>query len=133
MNAKQQTKSRVKNKNSTTQKERPLQPIQDIVQRMVRSHFETEDVIDLVVWFKNPNGAEEIHLLEVNREAIPSGAVMTFYVGKSKKFPLPTLLADVTPTEWRKIRAGKIPLPEGWSLNNAVEFAREKILTQREQ
>jgi len=131
MNTKQQTKPRTQN--LTTQKKRPSQQINDIVRRMVRSHFETEDVIDRVVWFKSPNGTEEIHLLEVNREAIPSGAVMTFYVGKSKKFPLPTLLADVTPAEWKKIRAGKIPLPEGWSLNNVVEFAREEILTQREQ
>jgi len=131
MNTKQQTKPRIKN--STTRKKKPPQQINDIVRRMVRSHFEIEDVIDRVVWFKSPNGAEEIHLLEVNREAIPSGAVMTFYVGKSKKFPLPTLLADVTPAEWRKIRAGKIPLPEGWSLNNTVEFAREKILSPVEQ
>ena len=124
------TKQRIKN--LTSQKKRPAQQINDIVRRMVRSHFETEDVIDRVVWFKSRNGVEEIHLLEVNREAIPSGAVMTFYIGKSKKFPLPTLLADVTPTEWKKIRAGKIPLPEGWSLKNAVEFAREEILAQGE-
>ncbi len=125
-------KEKPRMKDLTSRKKRSIQEIKDIVQRMVREHFETEDSIDRVIWFKNHNDTGEIRLLEVNREAIPSGAVMTFYVGKSKKFPLPALLADVTPEEWKKIRAGKISLPSGWSLKNAVEFVREEILAQEE-
>lgn len=114
----------------TKQKKRTVKAVAGIVQRMARMHFETEDCIDRIIWFKGNGSEDEIHLIEVNRDTIPTGSVMTFYFRESKKFPLPALLADVTPKEWEKIRAGKISLPPGWSLKNAVEFEREENLAQ---
>jgi hypothetical protein len=55
---------------------------------------------------------------------------MAFYFPESEKFLLPVRLADVTPEEWDKICAGKIPLPQGWSLKNAIEYEREETLAE---
>jgi len=112
-------------------KARSIQEIEDIVRRMVLDHFETEEFIERIIWFKSINGEEEIHLLEVNRDTPPSGAVMMLYFGATEKFPLPARVADVTPEEWEKVRVSEIPLPKGWSLKNAVEFEREKCLVNR--
>jgi len=106
------------------------QEIEDVVRRMAREHFEIEEFLDRIIWLKAGGDEEEIYLIEVNRDTIPSGSVMPFFIRESKKFSLPARLADVTPDEWEKIRAGKISLPRGWSLKNAVEFEREQCLEQ---
>lgn len=108
-----------------------IQEIEDIVQRMVRDHFETEEFVERIIWFKSIDGEEEIHLLEVNRDTPPSGAVMLLYFGATEKFPLSARVADVTPDEWEKISRGEISLPSGWSLKNTVEFKREKCLAKQ--
>ncbi len=108
-----------------------IQEIEDIVRRMVRDHFETEEFVERIIWFKSIDGEEEIHLLEVNRDTPPCGAVMMLYFGATEKFPLPARVADVTPEEWEKISRGEISLPSGWSLKNAVEFKREKCLAKQ--
>jgi hypothetical protein len=111
----------------TTMSERE---IEKAVRRMARTYFEKEKSIDRIIWFKNTRGEERIHLIAVNRDTFPAGSVMAFYFRENERFPLPRRLADVTPEEWAKIRAGKIPLPQGWSMQNAVEFDRETMLAQ---
>ncbi|MDZ7362837.1 MAG: hypothetical protein ONB46_19240 [candidate division KSB1 bacterium] len=108
-----------------------MQEIEDIVRRMVRDHFETEEFVERIIWFKSIDGEAEIHLLEVNRDTPPSGAVMMLYFGATEKIPLPARVADVTPEEWEKISRGEIPLPKGWSLKDAVEFEREQCLANQ--
>jgi len=115
---------------SIPQRNRSEQEIEDIVRRMAHEHFEIEEFLDRIIWLKSGGDEEEIHLIEVNRDTIPSGSVMPFYIRESNKFPLAARLADVTPDEWEKIQAGEIPLPRGWSLKNTVEFEREQCLEQ---
>jgi len=104
------------------------QEIEDIARSMVRDHFETEEFLERIVWFKNAADKEEIHLIEVNRECPPLGAVMPLFFGATEKFPLDALVADVSPEDWEQIRAGTMRLLPGWSLENAVEFEREATL-----
>lgn len=108
------------------------QTIEDLVRRMVHDHFETEEFVERIIWFKSIAGEEEIHLLEVNSDTPPSGVVMMLYFGATEEIPLPARVADVTPEEWEKIRGREISLPKGWSLNEAVEFEREKCLAKRD-
>jgi len=103
------------------------QPMEEIVRRMAREHFDLEEGIERVIWVKN-DGAREIHLIEVNRNTFPEGKVLTFYLGATEEYPLPVRLADITPEEWDKIQSGLIPLPKGWSLNNIEIFERDKNL-----
>jgi len=103
------------------------------IRRLVRTYFEMEKCIDRIIWIKGAQDDDEVRLIAVNRNTFPTGSVMVFYFRESENFPLPRRLADVTPEEWAEIRAGKIPLPPGWSLKNAVELDREVILTQEEK
>lgn len=111
----------------TTMSERE---IEKAVRRMARTYFEMEESIERIIWFKNAGDEEKIHLIAVNRDTFPTNSVMTFYFRENDRFALPRLLADVTPEEWAQIRMGKIPLPQGWSLKNVVEFDRETVLAE---
>jgi len=103
------------------------QQIEEIVKRMAREHFEIEEGVERVIWFKN-GAPEEIHLIEVNRNTIPEGMILTFYHGPTPEYPLPAIVGDITPEEWGKVKKGVISLPEGWSLDNIEILEREKVL-----
>ena len=34
------------------------------------------------------------------------------------------LVLDVTPAQWDRIRRGELPLPDGWTLDDAIPFSR---------
>ncbi len=103
------------------------QPIEEIVQRLTRWHFEIEEGIEQIIWFKN-GGKNEIRLLEVNRDTFPEDKILVFYHRPTSEYPVPVRLADITPEEWEKVKKGLIPLPAGWSLDEAEIFERNKVL-----
>lgn len=105
----------------------PAQRIEEIVRRMAREHFEVEESIERIIWFKDAE-KKEIHLIEVNRDIFPEGMILLFYHKPTAKFPLPARIADVTPEEWEKVKNGVIPLPEGWSLDDVEILEREEVL-----
>lgn len=97
--------------------------IEDVVRRLVRSHFETEESIDQIIWVKD--GEErEIRLIEINHDTLPTGSIETFYFAPSKDVPFPVRIADVTPKEWERVQSGDIPLPPGWTLRQIHVFRR---------
>lgn len=106
----------------------PAQNINEIVKRMAQEHFDIEEGVERVVWFKN-GAPNEIHLIEVNRNTIPEGMILTFYHGPTAEYPLPVIVGDITPEEWEKVKQGMISLPEGWSLNNIEIIERENVLS----
>jgi hypothetical protein len=103
------------------------QKIKEIVRRMAQEHFEIEEGVERVVWFKNGE-QNEIHLIEVNRNTIPEGMILTFYHGPTPEYPLPAIVGDITPEEWNKVKYGLIPLPDGWSLDDIEIFERQDVL-----
>lgn len=105
--------------------------IEEIVQRLARWHFEIEESIERIIWFKDEQ-KKEIHLLEINRESPPEDLILTFYHAPTEEFPLPAIVGDITPEEWEKVQAGRIPLPKGWSLNEIEVFEREEVLNSVE-
>jgi len=107
------------------------QPLVEMVRRLVREHFDLEEGIESVIWFKNGT-QHEIHIIEVNRNTIPEGAILTFYLRPTNEIPLPIILGDVTPEEWEKVKQGLISLPAGWSLDDIEIFEREKVLQPAE-
>jgi hypothetical protein len=103
------------------------QSIEEIVQRLARWHFEIEEGIERIIWFKNGED-KAIHLLEVNRDTFPEDKVLVFYHRPTTEYPIPVRLADVTPDEWEKVKKGLIPLPDGWSLDDIKIFERKDVL-----
>jgi hypothetical protein len=103
------------------------QSLEEIVQRLMRWHFEIEESIERIIWFKD-GGKNEIHLLEVNRDTFPEDKILVFYHRPTSEYPVPVRLADITPEEWEKVKKGVIPLPDGWSLDKAEIFERKDVL-----
>ncbi len=102
------------------------QSIEKIVRRLAHWHFEIEEGIERIIWFKNGED-RAIHLLEVNRDTFPENKVLVFYHGPTPEYPVGIRLADVTPEEWEKVKKGLIPLPEGWTLSNMEVFERDEL------
>ncbi len=99
------------------------QSIEEIVRRLARWHFEIEEGIERIIWFKNGED-NAVHLLEINRDTFPENKILVFYHGPTPEYPVRIRLADVTPEEWEKVKNGLIPLPEGWTLSNMEIFER---------
>ncbi|MBC8230081.1 hypothetical protein H8E77_11090 [bacterium] len=97
--------------------------IEKIVRQLVQSHFEIEPNIDEIVWFRD--GVEqEIRLIEINRDTLPTGSVEVFSFAPIQDVPFPVRIADITPQEWKQVRSGDIPLPLGWTLRQIQIFQR---------
>jgi len=73
-------------------------PIEEIVRRLARKHFELEEGIERFIWFENRE-KDEIHLIEINHNTIPEGSVLPFYLKPTQERPLPVLIGDITPEE----------------------------------
>jgi hypothetical protein len=108
---------------------KPEQISDDTIRNIARLHFLMEDTIEQVVWFENKE-RQEIHLVEVNRIALPTDSVEPFLIPASDEIPIPLLVADVTPKEWVKIEKSEISLPDGWELGKMHIFEREQTLRE---
>ncbi|MDB5350932.1 MAG: hypothetical protein JWN86_2179 [Planctomycetota bacterium] len=64
---------------------------------------------------------EPIKLLEVNENTVPSG-IMPIQFGPSPAsgFHYASLILEVTPDEFRKIRDQELKLPHGWTVGNLI-------------
>jgi hypothetical protein len=99
------------------------QQIEKVVRRLVQSHFEIEPNIDEIVWFRDGEN-QEIHLIEINRDTLPTGNVEVFSFAPTQDVPFPVRIADITPQEWKQAQSGNIPLPPGWTLRQIQIFHR---------
>ena len=102
------------------------QQIENVVRQVVQSHFETEEDINEIIWFKEGEGNGEIRLIEINPGTLPTGSVEVLRFALTEEIPFPVRIADVTPQEWQKVQQGEIPLPAGWSLEQIQIFQRLK-------
>ena len=98
----------------------------EFVESLAQLHFEADDGIEQIIWVRSGD-EKEIRLIEVNRTALPSESIQVFRFAPSEDVPFPIFIADVRPTEWERIQSGDIPLPEGWSLEEAREFRRSEV------
>ncbi|HWG21967.1 MAG TPA: hypothetical protein VG225_15660 [Terracidiphilus sp.] len=59
---------------------------------------------------------EPVKLLEVNPETSASGIVPIAFGPDPPQVPFPSVVIEVTEAEFESIRAGRLPLPDGWRL-----------------
>lgn len=85
----------------------------EIIAQMISEHFDIESGLKKVAVFSEEN-EQEIRLIEVNEDALPTGQVEPFVFTPGEGLPVPVYIADVTPDEWEAICEGNIFLPEGW-------------------
>ncbi|TEU21876.1 MAG: response regulator [Anaerolineales bacterium] len=102
---------------------------EEFVESLAQLHFEADDEIEQIIWVRSGE-EKQIRLIEVNRTALPSESIQAFRFAPSKDVPFPIFIADVRPTEWERIQSRDIPLPEGWSLEEARVFHRSEVLPE---
>jgi len=98
-----------------------------VAHELVEGHFAVEPELRQVLRIMaaredEPN--EHIKLLEVNAATVATGSVEPFAFGPTGGSPYGTVIAEVTPEEFDQIVRCELPLPRGWSLDDAKTFRR---------
>jgi hypothetical protein len=94
--------------------------------KLAAIHYRVEDGVTRIFWIVKGGGAESrpgepIKLLETNVNTIPSGVVpLRFGSHPSEGIHHPSVIVEVTPEEFRKIRAGALALPDGWEVGELI-------------
>jgi hypothetical protein len=90
-------------------------------------HFGVEPDLRQVIRIVADNedaAGEPIKLLEVNAATVATGSVEPYAFAGSASVPFSTVIAEVTPEEFDRIRRNEIKLPKGWSLDRSQLFER---------
>lgn len=101
----------------------------EAAEELVSWHFGVEPFLERVVRILGENEdspGEPIKLLEVNAATVATGSVEAFAFAPTKSVPFPITIAEVTPEEFERIARKELPLPHGWSLDNAKQFPRPR-------
>ncbi len=100
----------------------------EVARELAGSHQEVDPTITRIVRLEkegaeaDPN--EPIKLLEVNPGTPPDGIVPVRF-GPDSDVPFPSVIVDVTPAEYEKVKAEKLQLPDGWRIGEVL-FEREE-------
>jgi hypothetical protein len=98
---------------------------------LAEAHYDLEPEITQIYRLKaKPEqeqlAAEPIKLLQINGATIPSGVMpLRFGALPDRGIPFPSVIVEVTPAEFQKIKASELPLPKGWTLGD--EIPRQKL------
>ena len=95
-----------------------------------KRHLQTDLGIAAVHYLPAGAPEREIRLLEVNelmsvRDNDPLEPI-DFGVAVDGPDAHTLMVLDVTPAQWERIRTGQLRLPDGWSLEGAIPFARDR-------
>jgi hypothetical protein len=94
--------------------------------RLADSHYEVEPGISQIYRVTTSEeleamDEEPIKLLEVNEFTIPSGIMpLKFGPLPSRGIHFRSIIIEVTPEEFRKIRTRELTLPAGWSVGELL-------------
>ena len=100
----------------------------DMARWYASRHLKTDPGIRTVFYLPANAPEREIRLVELNdliaeRERDPLEPI-DFGVGVGNTAGHTLLVLDVTPAQWEKINSKELPLPDGWSLEQAVPIPR---------
>src|SRR5262249_43081684 len=93
-----------------------------VAQELIAAHFAVEPFLQAVYRILADNEAtptEPIKLLEVNAATVATGGVTPFEFAPTQDVPFPTVIAEVTPSEFATLQADPSKLPPGWRLEHA--------------
>jgi len=94
----------------------------DVARRLAKAHYQVEAGITQIFRIVGRPEAElrpeePIKLLEVNQFSIPSGVMPLYFdAAPARGILFPSVIVEVTPEEFTKIRSQELKLPEGWTL-----------------
>ncbi len=97
-----------------------------VAKELAMKHYQVEPGLTQVIRFSGSpqmeaTPAEPIKLLEINEGTVPSG-VMPLHFGPAvaSGIPFPSVIIEVTPDEYERIRARELKLPEGWQFEDVL-------------
>jgi len=100
----------------------------EVAKKLADAHFELEPGITRIFKLRGRPDAEAspdtpIKLLEINADTPPSG-IMPLYFGPvpGSGIPYPSVIVEVTPDEYEKIKVRELELPDGWTIGE--EYAK---------
>ncbi len=96
------------------------------LRKLAEAHYRVEPGITRI--YRMIGGAEAevrpnepIKLLEVNENTIPSGIMpLGFGPAPAHGFHYPSIIVEVTPEEFDRIRSQELVLPSGWEVSDLV-------------
>lgn len=96
----------------------------EVARYLAESHFEAEDGLTHIYRLHGAREAElreaePIKLLEVHEGTIAAG-IMPLHFGPTPDVPYSSVIVEVTPSEFERIRNGVLPLPNGWTLGDEI-------------
>ncbi|NUP98689.1 MAG: hypothetical protein HUU35_02415 [Armatimonadetes bacterium] len=97
----------------------------DIARELARTHAGLDPAITLIVRLvadREDHGDEPVKLLEVNPATFASGIIPIAFAA-DREVPYPSLVVEVTDTEYDQIRRGELKLPTGWRLGDQLYSA----------
>lgn len=92
---------------------------------LAKRHFEVEDGLTRIIRFSGSRNveaqaAEPIKLLEVNTNTVASGVLpLGFDSVPDSGILFPSVIIEVTPAEFEKIKKRELQLPKGWEIQEA--------------
>jgi hypothetical protein len=98
----------------------------EVARLLARKHFEIEDGITHIYRLTDRSDvelrpSEPIKLLEVNAATVPSGVLpLHFGPAPASGIPFSSIIIEVTPIEFEKIRSHELELPKGWSIGEEI-------------
>jgi hypothetical protein len=93
------------------------QTVSEAARRLAQAHYQVEPGISAIYPIVSDDPADRtIRLLEVNPSTFPSGIMpVSFAPHPPSGIPFPSVIVEVTPSEFGDIQEGRLPLPRGWS------------------
>jgi hypothetical protein len=95
----------------------------EIARKLAGAHRKVEPGISRilrVIADREQDAGEPVKLLEVNPDTSPSGIVPIAFSADPPQIPFPSVVIEVTESEFEKIRAGTLALPDGWRLGDEL-------------
>jgi len=97
----------------------------DVARRLAESHYRTDTTIVNIVRLTTGDETEErpdepVKLLEVNEATVEGIFPLGFDAHPERGIDYPSVIVEVTPDEFEKIKDGEIELPNGWQLGGSI-------------
>jgi hypothetical protein len=95
----------------------------EVAKNLAHKHYDIEPGITRIFKLRDKPELEglsssPIKLLEINVDTVASG-IMPLYFGPvpASGIPYPSVIVEVTPDEFERIKAQELKLPDGWTLD----------------
>ena len=95
----------------------------EVAKKPALAHYDIEPGITRIFKLRDKLEFEEslsspIKLLEVNADT-PASGIMPLYFGPvpSSGIPYPSVIVEVTPDEFERLRMQQLKLPDGWTID----------------